>query len=373
VNYTLYLIILNDENFADWRYHGNEQTLDEIGLDRFAIYRLCMYFSGKFFRRRKERKCKMHFVVIGTGGIGGYYGTRLQANGRLVTFIARGAHLQVLQTRGLRVNHPAWRFDAPVRACSLEQFLQSSSPSEADLIILCVKATDTEAIARHLADRLGGLSTPVLSLQNGVDNEAVLTRHLGAEKVLGGLAVLIGSHLTAPGIIDAVGPAQVVMGQWPTAAASSNSTKLLERLAAVFNEAGIPTRVTDNIQLELWRKLVINNGMNPLSALTLLDTGTLMHDPGLSQIVYGLMAEATIAAAADGVSLTETDCREMFELVRRFDPIKTSMLVDFEHHRPLELEEICGAVLSRSRQLQREAPYTFTIYQLLRLAASRMS
>jgi 2-dehydropantoate 2-reductase len=315
----------------------------------------------------------MHFVVIGTGGIGGYYGARLQANGQLVTFIARGAHLQVLQTRGLRVNHPAWRFDAPVRACSLEQFLQSSSPSEADLIILCVKATDTEAIARHLADRLGGLSTPVLSLQNGVDNEAVLTRHLGAEKVLGGLAVLIGSHLTAPGIIDAVGPAQVVMGQWPTAAASSNSTKLLERLAAVFNEAGIPTRVTDNIQLELWRKLVINNGMNPLSALTLLDTGTLMHDPGLSQIVYGLMAEATIAAAADGVSLTETDCREMFELVRRFDPIKTSMLVDFEHHRPLELEEICGAVLSRSRQLQREAPYTFTIYQLLRLAASRMS
>ncbi|MGA3116046.1 MAG: ketopantoate reductase family protein [Syntrophobacteraceae bacterium] len=373
MNYTLYLIILNDENFADWRYHGNEQTLDEIGLDRFAIYRLCMYFSGKFFRRRKERKCKMHFVVIGTGGIGGYYGARLQANGQLVTFIARGAHLQVLQTRGLRVNHPAWRFDAPVRACSLEQFLQSSSPSEADLIILCVKATDTEAIARHLADRLGGLSTPVLSLQNGVDNEAVLTRHLGAEKVLGGLAVLIGSHLTAPGIIDAVGPAQVVMGQWPTAAASSNSTKLLERLAAVFNEAGIPTRVTDNIQLELWRKLVINNGMNPLSALTLLDTGTLMHDPGLSQIVYGLMAEATIAAAADGVSLTETDCREMFELVRRFDPIKTSMLVDFEHHRPLELEEICGAVLSRSRQLQREAPYTFTIYQLLRLAASRMS
>ena len=63
----------------------------------------------------------MHFVVIGTGGIGGYYGARLQASGQLVTFIARGTHLQVLQTRGLRVNHPEWRFDAPVRACSLEQ------------------------------------------------------------------------------------------------------------------------------------------------------------------------------------------------------------------------------------------------------------
>jgi 2-dehydropantoate 2-reductase len=241
------------------------------------------------------------------------------------------------------------------------------------LIILCVKAIDTETIARQLADWLGEFSTPVLSLQNGVDNEAVLTRHLGAERVLGGLAVRIGSHLTSPGIIDAVGPAQVVLGQWPTAAAASNSTELLKRLDAVFNQAGIPTRLVDNIQLELWRKLVINNGVNPLSALTRLDTGTLMHDSGLSEVVYGLMAEAAAAAAADGVSLTETDCKEMFELVRHFDPIKTSMLVDFEHHRPLELEAICGAVLSRSRQLQREAPYTFTIYQLLRLASSPMS
>ena len=232
----------------------------------------------------EERKCTMHFVVIGTGGIGGYYGARLQAHGQLVTFIARGAHLQALQTRGLRVNHPEWRFDAPVRACSLEQFFQSSLTPEVDLIILCVKAIDTEAIARQLADGLGESSTPVLSLQNGVDNEAVLARHLGAERVLGGLAVRIGSHLTAPGIIDAVGPAQVVLGQWPTAAASSNSEELLKRLDAVFNQAGIPTRVTDNILLELWRKLVINNGVNPLSALTRLDTGALMRDPACRRL-----------------------------------------------------------------------------------------
>jgi 2-dehydropantoate 2-reductase len=314
----------------------------------------------------------MHFVIIGAGGIGGYYGARLQAHGQPVTFVARGSHLQALQTRGLRVNHPEWQFDAAVRARSLEQLFQSSSLSEADLIILCTKATETETIAGRLADRLGDLSAPVLSLQNGVDNEEVLAKYLGVERVLGGLAVRIGSHLNAPGIIDAVGPAQVIMGQWPTAAASSSSAELLEQLDAVFNQAGIPAKVTDNIQLELWRKLVINNGVNPLSALTRLDTGTLMHDRGHSQIVYGLMAEATAAAAADGVHLSETDCKEMFELIRHFDSIKTSMLVDFEHNRPLELEEICGAVLSRSVRLQREAPYTFTIYQLLRrLADSR--
>ncbi len=316
----------------------------------------------------------MHFVFIGTGGIGGYYGARLQAHGQRVTFIARGTHLQVLHTRGLRVNHPEWHFEAPVKACSLEQFLQSPLPLEADLIVFCVKAIDTDAIARQLADRLGELSTPVLSLQNGVDNEAVLSKHLGTENVMGGLAVRIGSHLTSPGVIDAVGPGQIVLGQWPKAAAASNLTGLIERLDTVFNQAGIPTRVSDNIQLELWRKLVINNGVNPLSAITRMDTGELMQDPGLSQIVYGLMAEATAAAAGDGVLLTETDCKEMFELIRHFDPIKTSMLVDFERDRPLELDEICGPVLSRSRQLRCDAPYTFTVYQLLRrLVFSRQS
>ena len=180
----------------------------------------------------------------------------------------------------------------------------------------------------------------------------------------------IGSHLTAPGIIDAVGPAQVVLGQWPAATASSNSEDLLKRLDAIFNQAGIPTRVTDNILLELWRKLVINNGVNPLSALTRLDTGMLMRDPGLSQIVYGLMVEATAAASADGVPLTETDCNEMFELIRHFDPIKTSMLVDFEHHRPLELEQICGAVLSRSRTVG--ARGALHVYNLPTAAVGRL-
>ncbi|MFP5214082.1 MAG: ketopantoate reductase family protein, partial [Acidobacteriota bacterium] len=265
----------------------------------------------------------MHFVIIGSGGIGGYYGARLQAHGERVTFIARGPHLEAMKARGLRVDHPEWRFDAPVAACSLDELIQTSSPAEVDLIVLCVKAMHTEPIARQLAEWLGDRPTPVLSLQNGVDNEAVLAEHLGVERVFGGLAVRIGSHLTSPGVIEAVGPGQVVMGQWPKEA--PNSKDLLERLSSLFNGAGIPTRVSDDIRLELWRKLVINNGVNPLSALTRLDTGALTRDPGLAQILYNLMAEATAAAAADGVVLTEADCREMFDLICHLDPIKTSM------------------------------------------------
>jgi 2-dehydropantoate 2-reductase len=317
----------------------------------------------------------VHFVIIGSGGIGGYYGARLQAHGERVTFIARGLHLEAMTKRGLRVEHPEFRFDAPVTAQTLETFFREASPGEVDLVLLCVKAMDTEAIAKQLAEWTESAPTPVLSLQNGVDNETALARELGIERVLGGLAVRIGSHLTEPGVIEAVGPAQVVFGQWPYAAAAAvpGRADFLARIETLFNAAGIPTRVTDDIRLELWRKLVINNGVNPLSALTRLDTGTLTHDPELTRIVYGLMAEATAAAKADGVRLTEADCREMYDLICRFDAIKTSMLVDLEHHRPLEIEEICGAVLKRSERLGREAPYTFTVNSLLRLDLARHS
>lgn len=312
----------------------------------------------------------MQFVIIGAGGIGGYYGARLQAHGHAVSFIARGDHLGALQSRGLRVNHPDWQFDAPVSAYSLDHFLDSHGPATADLLILCTKALATAAIARQLAGWLGQTPTPVLSLQNGVDNEAILAEQLGPERVLGGLAVRIGAHVTAPGEITAVGPAQVVLGQWPQAEANPASATFLARLEHLFNQAAIPTRVTGYIQVELWRKLVINNGVNPLSALTGLDTHRLTHDPGLAELVYGLMVEASRAAAAAGVELSEADSREMFELIRGFEPIKTSMLVDKEHGRPLELEEICGAVLRRSKQLGQAAPYTQTIYQLLRLVTA---
>jgi 2-dehydropantoate 2-reductase len=313
----------------------------------------------------------MHFVIIGAGGIGGYYGARLQAHGHSVTFIARGAHLRAMQTNGLRVDHPEWQFNAPVTAQVLDTFLAQTSPTQVDLFILCTKAMETETIAHQLADWAGNACPPVLSLQNGVDNEAVLAEYLDQAMVLGGLAVRIGAHVITPGVIAAVGPGQVQMGQWPRFEPNFSLADFLTRLEQLFNQAGIPTRITPHIHLELWRKLIINNGVNPLSALTGLDTRRLTHDEGLTTIVYGLMTEATQAAVADEVHLTPADCQEMFDLVRSFDPIKTSMLVDKERHRPLEVEEICGAVLRRSQQLGQPAPYTHTVYHLLRLAEER--
>jgi len=309
---------------------------------------------------------KLKLLIVGAGGIGGYYAARLYDAGHKLVLTARGSHLEMIQRRGLNVDYEGRLYECRVPAVDHASLKKAYQPDDFDLIIVTLKSTATDPVLADLGDWLATGSVPVLSLQNGVDNEPVFARALGESRVLGGLAVRIGGHVTAPGEVFAEGVAQIVMGAWPVAPGADDPRQpLLSRLERVFNEAGIPATVTDNIRYELWRKLVINNGVNPLSALTGLDTRSLTHHPEFSKVVYGMMAETVEASRADGVNLTRKDLDEMFELISHFNGIKTSMLVDREKGRPLELDSIAGAVLRRCEALGVSAPYTFLVNALL--------
>lgn len=304
--------------------------------------------------------------MIGTGGIGGYYAARLLSVGHQVVLTARGEHLEALRENGLKVHYEGRELFHRPDAYDHQQLVNQYKPDNFDLIVITLKATATASVVEELGAWLERGRVPVLSLQNGVDNEPLLADAIGADRVIGGLAVRIGGHIARPGVIEVEGVAQIVMGAWPKANGTSDTRKpLLDTLTAAFNDAGIPTTLSENIRYELWRKLVINNGVNPLSALTGLDTRSLTHHPQFSKIVYGMMAETVEASKADGVNLEKKDLDEMFELISNFNAIKTSMLVDKEKGRPLELDSIAGAVLRRCEALGVEAPYTATIYALL--------
>lgn len=309
-------------------------------------------------------------AVIGAGGIGCYYGARLLEQGHKVWFVARGTHLHALQTSGLILTHPDFSFNGKVDACSLDDLLTQQQPADLDALLICTKATATPEVAASLQDWFtrSGQKTPVISLQNGIDNEPQLAEKLGDDCVIGGLAVRIGGHIIRPGEVEATGVAQVILGAWPHAGSSADQRcgARLPPLVEAFNQAGIPTRHVADIRRELWRKLLINNGVNPLSALTGLDTHTLSNHPQFGPIVHGLMLEAASVARADDEPLTTQDADEMYELIRTFDPIKTSMLVDLEKGRQLEVDAISGAVIRRARQLKLAVPYTETIHALLK-------
>ncbi|MEJ2590800.1 MAG: 2-dehydropantoate 2-reductase [Candidatus Thiodiazotropha sp.] len=312
----------------------------------------------------------MRFLIVGAGGIGAYYGARLLAAGHAVLFLARGEHLEAMRTHGLRVTHPDFSFARPVDAVDQASLIESRAADDFDLILLTVKAGSTASLMASLQPWLAGGHTPLLSLQNGVDNESVIASRIGTERTVGGLAVRIGGHIVAPGVVEATGVAQVVLGAWKCASDNPQLQHRLQSVAESFNEASIPTTLSNDIQQALWRKLLINNGVNPLSALTHLDTRSLTTHPVLARTVYQMMEEAALAASADGVTLTCDDIDEMYRLICQFDAIKTSMLVDLEKGRPLELEAISGAVVERCKRLGQEAPLSALIQALLELRTS---
>lgn len=305
-------------------------------------------------------------LMIGAGGIGGYYGARLAEAGHRVVLTARGAHLTALQTKGLEVHYEGRLIKCHIPAFDHAALIKNYQPCDFDVIAIALKSTATAEVLDELGPWLAQSDVPVLSLQNGVDNEPMIARVLGENRVLGGLAVRIGGHIAEPGVVEAEGVAQIVMGEWPCVPDEQDARRpLLEILQSAFEQAGIPTTVSDDIRYELWRKLVINNGVNPISALTGLDTQSLTRHPQFSRIVYGMMVETAAAANADGLELGKVDVDEMFGLISSFNAIKTSMLVDKEKGRPLELDSIAGAVLRRSRKLDIDAPYTATVNALL--------
>jgi len=308
----------------------------------------------------------VRFLIIGAGGIGCYYGARLQLTGHSICYLARGAHLEAMQHNGLKITHENLSFHEKVEAIDIDYLLQYENCNQFDMILLTVKSGATANILKQLETWLKNSKVPILSLQNGVDNELFIVQTVGPHRTLGGLAVRIGGHITNPGEIEATGPAQVILGGWPNHHSESIfDTSAIDAFAAEFNKAGIPTRVSSDIRYELWRKLLINNGVNPLSALTGLDTRSLTSDPVFAKTVYRMMEEAASVAKADEVKLEEQDVAEMFELISTFDAIKTSMLVDKEKGRPLELDGICGAVIRRAAQLGIDVPITELVAALL--------
>ncbi len=315
----------------------------------------------------------MKFAVIGAGGIGCYYAARLIQSGHDVTLVARGAHLQAMQARGLEIKHAELVFKQSVNAMSLDGWFKETDPDQLDVIIVCLKGMQTKAFSEQLEawlKRFPKADTPfVLSLQNGVDNEQQLNSILPKGSVLGGIARRIGAHIVQPGVVESIGPAQVILGLWPNDPANDVAiSEKIKLIADCFNAAKIPTEVSADINKELWRKLIINNGVNPLCALLEMETGEATPREDLKPLIRGAMKEAVLAAKANGVELTSDDLEEMLELISTFDSIKPSMLVDREKQRPLEIEEICGVVIRGCEKMGEDAPYNRTISTLLRIA-----
>ena len=312
----------------------------------------------------------MNIVVIGAGGIGAFYGMILHDAGCNIKFVARGENLQYLKNNKMKVSHGDYSIEDQIDTYSLGEFMETFTPEECDAIIIATKAMSTEAISKKLSTWIEN-STKVpyfISLQNGVENEDIMEKYYNKDYVIGGLTRLIVSHTISLGYVHCEGEVQTLIGAIHK---NDDSNKFLEKLKDILDTTQTKTFICEDIKLELWNKLIINNGVNAICALVQEESGPLIRDEKTSKIIYGLMSEAAKASNAVGVNLTQEDAKKMFELMTNFQSVKPSMWVDTEHNRDLELDDICGVVIRNCEKQGFDAPYTRTVSTILEFIYNR--
>ncbi len=312
----------------------------------------------------------MNIVVIGVGGIGAFYGMILHDVGCNVKFIARGENLEYLKNNKMKLSHPNYTIEDKIDTYNLDEFITNHRPEYIDAILIATKGMSTEPISQKLAlwTKNANSIPYYISLQNGVDNENIMEEYYNKEYVIGGLTRLIVSHTVGLGHVHCEGGVETLIG-----AVNPNevNSRFLENLKTVLDKTQTRTIICENIKLELWNKLIVNNGVNAICALLEEESGPLMKNEKTSKLIYGLMSEAALASNAAGVNLTQEDADKMFELYTKFQSVKPSMWLDKENNRDLELEQICGVVIKNCEKQGLDAPYTRTISTLLEFTYNR--
>lgn len=304
----------------------------------------------------------MRIAMMGSGGVGGYFGGRLAASGVDVTFIARGRHLEQIRSQGLRIDsrdmgdatiYPAQATDDP------------GTVGIVDYVIVGVKLWDTAAAGRAIAPMLGP-DTTVLSLQNGVDGDAVLAPIVGEQRLIGGVA-FIASSIAAPGVIKHIGTMQrLVIGE-----RAGGSSARVEALHAALLAAGVTAEISDDVQRTIWEKFVFLVGLSATTTLSRTTLGPVREDPDGREFLLGAMRETVAVGRANGIALPEDYAvdRLAFADGLPFD-MTSSMHHDLENGRPLEVAWLSGAVARYGKALGIPTPVNHTVYAALKSRAA---
>ena len=293
----------------------------------------------------------MRIAVIGSGGIGGYYGSLLAKAGHDVLFIARGAHLEAMQRRGLTLRTPEGESTSPVTAVADTRII-----GPVELVLFAVKSYDTEPAAQALAP-LMARDTTVLTLQNGVDNVEAIASVVGADAVLAG-AAYVALQLGAPGVILRTGgEGKVVFGE-----VSGTVTGRAQRIATAFQMSDIPHQLSTDIIRVLWEKFLFIAGIGGVTALARSGIGPLLASIEGRTLLTASCEEIAAVALAEGVPIPADAVERVLAQAATLPAHwRSSMARDLEDGRRLEVDALNGAVVRRGAKYGIPTPIHRTI------------
>ena len=297
------------------------------------------------------------FAIMGSGGMGGYIGARLSQAGYRVSFIARGAHLEAMQNNGLTIEGPDETFVVdPIRATG-----DPKDIGPVDFVIFCVKLWDTEAAGDQCRDLIGP-DTAVLSMQNGVDAEPILSGILGSQHIMGATSE-IGANIIEPGFVRRFTPFAIIRFGEFDQLRSTRSIQFSEAITA----AGLGAEHVDSISLTIWDKFLWLVGASALNCVTRQPFGPVREDPDTRALLRQIMEEVMSVANAKGISLSNENIETRLDYIDSLPgQAKVSMALDLERGNRLELPWLSGAVVRMGQELSVSTPANHVICAALK-------
>src|ERR1700730_14437318 len=295
----------------------------------------------------------MKIAVMGAGAVGCYYGFKLARAGHDVVLIGRPQHVEAIERHGLRLETQT--VDERIRVAASTE---ASAAQGAQLVLFCVKSTDTEsgaaAIKPHLAP-----DAVVLSLQNGFENADRLRALLPQEVIAA--AVYIGVEMAGPGHVKHHGRGELVI----------EPSKANDEVARALIAAGVPTDISDNLRGALWAKLITNCAYNALSAITQLPYGRLVKGEGITAVMHDIVDECVAVAKADGVALPGDVDVAVRKIAETAAGQYASTAQDLARGKRSEIDHLNGLIVRRGEALGIATPANRLLHAIVKLLESK--
>lgn len=281
----------------------------------------------------------LNLTILGSGALANLFGARLAPYAHVILLGSWAAGLQAIGGQGIVIETN----NGPQLVTGIRATSNPGDVPAAQVVLVLVKSWQTVRAAAH-AQQVLAPDGIVVTLQNGLGNREVLAGALGVERVTLGVTTQ-GAALLDPGHIRYAGGGDTTLGRLPASATPAAANRL-QVLAELLNTAGLPTHLTDNIEVLLWGKLVVNAGINPITALLRVPNGSLLEHPLVESLMVAAAEECAAVAQAQGIELPFEAAERVREVARLTAINRSSMLQDVLRGAPTEIEAINGAVVA---------------------------
>ncbi len=299
----------------------------------------------------------MKISILGAGAMGSLFGGMLSTSGEdVLLYDVNEAHIRRITEEGLTINSLS---DGKKLVVHPQASTHPEDVAGSDVLIIFVKSTITEIVAKQFVP-MARENTIVLTLQNGLGNEETIKRYFGKDRTAAGVTSQ-GATFVGPGEINHA-------GKGPTYLCMSNKdNSRLDPFTAVLNSCGFETHVEPNIRDLVWSKLLINVGINAVTAITGLENGKLLAYPEIMAVMKDLVEEGTAVAEKKGISFTYDNPLEVvYDVAKKTGLNRSSMLQDFDRGSKTEIDFINNAVVREAASLGLQAPVNRTITHIIK-------